>query len=169
MNAGERLGRQATEHLPPETSPSWPMPSTFRDMTSMSGRSSTIFRGVAWLLLRSGRWSYFQANATEVDMILLPLLTTRTNGHMGPAASRSSGPVKVDRSKVAARRCRGCKHMSDEQPKRPTDAGADLEREVRKERKFSLAEAVGRLAGPGMMKGVSPITGKQQSEAEIEE
>jgi hypothetical protein len=59
--------------------------------------------------------------------------------------------------------------MCDEQPKRPSDADADLEREVRKERKFSLAEAIGRLAGPGMMKGVSPITGKQQSEAAIEE
>jgi hypothetical protein len=59
--------------------------------------------------------------------------------------------------------------MSEEQPKRPSDADADLEREVRKERKFSLAEAIGRLAGPGMMKGTSPITGKQQSEAEIEE
>src|SRR6516162_2883606 len=58
--------------------------------------------------------------------------------------------------------------MSDEQPKRPSDADADVEREIRKERKFSLAEAIGRLAGPGMMKGVSPITGKQQSEAEIE-
>ena len=58
--------------------------------------------------------------------------------------------------------------MCDEQPKRPSDADADVEREIRKERKFSLAEAIGRLAGPGMMKGVSPITGKQQSEAEIE-
>jgi hypothetical protein len=58
--------------------------------------------------------------------------------------------------------------MSDEQPKRPSDADADLEREIRKERKFSLAEAIGRLAGPGMMKGVSPITGKEQSAAEIE-
>jgi hypothetical protein len=58
--------------------------------------------------------------------------------------------------------------MSDEQPKRPSDADADLEREIRKERKFSLAEAMGRMAGPGMMKGVSPITGERQSEAEIE-
>jgi hypothetical protein len=58
--------------------------------------------------------------------------------------------------------------MSDEQPKRPSDADADLEQEIRKERKFSLAEAIGRLAGPGMMKGVSPITGMQQSEVEIE-
>jgi hypothetical protein len=59
--------------------------------------------------------------------------------------------------------------MSDEQPKRPSDADADLEREIRKGRKFSLSEAIGRMAGPGMMKGVSPITGTQQCEAEIEE
>jgi hypothetical protein len=59
--------------------------------------------------------------------------------------------------------------MSDEQPKRPSEADADLEQEIRKERKFSLAEAIGRLAGPGMMKGVSPITRRQQSEAEIAE
>jgi hypothetical protein len=59
--------------------------------------------------------------------------------------------------------------MSDEQPKPPSDSDADLEREVRKERKFSLAEAIGRLAGPGMMKGTSPITRMQQSEAVIEE
>src|SRR5215470_1603411 len=58
--------------------------------------------------------------------------------------------------------------MSDEQPKSPSEADADLEREIRKERKFSVAEAIGRLAGPGMMKGVSPITRMQQSEAEIE-
>jgi hypothetical protein len=58
--------------------------------------------------------------------------------------------------------------MCNEQPKRPSDADADLEREIRKERKFSLVEAIGRLAGPGMMKGVSPVTRKQQCEVEIE-
>jgi hypothetical protein len=57
--------------------------------------------------------------------------------------------------------------MSD-QPKagKPTDA--DLEREIRDGRKFSLEEAIGRLAGPGMMKGVSPATRKQQAEATLE-
>jgi hypothetical protein len=45
---------------------------------------------------------------------------------------------------------------------------AELEREIREGRKFTLAEAIGRLAGPGMMKGVSPATGKQQAEARIE-
>jgi hypothetical protein len=69
--------------------------------------------------------------------------------------------------------------MSNDQPKRESEAApepnrgseadAELEREIRKERKFSLTEAIGRLAGPGAMKGVSPVTRKQQSEVEIEE
>jgi hypothetical protein len=58
--------------------------------------------------------------------------------------------------------------MSDEQQKPKLIDGAELEREVREGRKFSLADAIGRLAGPGMMKGVSPATRKQQAEAEIE-
>jgi hypothetical protein len=59
--------------------------------------------------------------------------------------------------------------MSDEQSKAPSDADKELEREVRTDRKFSLSEAIGRLAGPGMMKGVSPVAPKQQAEAAIEE
>jgi hypothetical protein len=58
--------------------------------------------------------------------------------------------------------------MSDERPKTRSQADADLEREIREGRKFTLAEAIGRLAGPGMMKGVSPATRKQQAEAQIE-
>ena len=58
--------------------------------------------------------------------------------------------------------------MNDDKPKRLSEADAELEREIRDGRKFSLAEAIGRLAGPGMMKGVSPATRKQQAEAEIE-
>jgi hypothetical protein len=58
--------------------------------------------------------------------------------------------------------------MSDGSSKPPLKTDADLEREIRDGRKFSLAEAIGRLAGPGMMKGVSPATRKQQAEAEIE-
>jgi hypothetical protein len=53
------------------------------------------------------------------------------------------------------------------EPTQP-DKDAELEREIRKGRKFTLAEAIGRLAGPGMMKGVSPISRKQQAEVEIE-
>ena len=58
--------------------------------------------------------------------------------------------------------------MSDEQKKQRSEADADLAREIRKERKFTLAEAIGRMAGPGAMKGVSPVTRKQQAAVEIE-
>jgi hypothetical protein len=56
--------------------------------------------------------------------------------------------------------------MSEE--KKRSKADEELEREIRKERKFNLAEAIGRMAGPGAMKGTSPVTGKQQAEVEIE-
>lgn len=59
--------------------------------------------------------------------------------------------------------------MSDEQPKPPSEADKELERAIRAERKFSLAEAIGRMAGPGAMKGVSPVPARQQAEAEIED
>jgi hypothetical protein len=49
------------------------------------------------------------------------------------------------------------------------DKDAELQREVRADRKFSLSEAIGRMAGSGMMKGVSPITRKRQAEEAIEE
>jgi hypothetical protein len=58
--------------------------------------------------------------------------------------------------------------MSGDQPKRRSEADAQLEREIREGRKFTLEEAIGRLAGPGMMKGESPATRKQQAEAAIE-
>ena len=59
--------------------------------------------------------------------------------------------------------------MSNDPPARPPESDADLEREIRAERTFSLAEAIGRMAGPGMMKGVSPVTRKRQAEAAIQE
>ncbi len=58
--------------------------------------------------------------------------------------------------------------MSDTPQKPRSEADAELEREIRKERKFSLAEAIGRLAGPGAMKGESPIARQQQAEIELE-
>ena len=58
--------------------------------------------------------------------------------------------------------------MSDNQEKQRSEADAELEREIRKERKFTLAEAIGRMAGPGAMKGESPVTRMQQAEFEIE-
>jgi len=58
--------------------------------------------------------------------------------------------------------------MGDDRTKNPSEADGKLEREIREGRKFTLEEAIGRLAGPGMMKGVSPVRRKQQAEAEIE-
>jgi hypothetical protein len=60
------------------------------------------------------------------------------------------------------------KKMSDNKDQQRSEADAELEREIRKERKFTLAEAIGRLAGPGAMKGVSPVTRLQQAAVEIE-
>jgi hypothetical protein len=59
--------------------------------------------------------------------------------------------------------------MSDDPQPRKSPADAELEREIRAERKFSLTEAIGRMAGPGAMKGVSPVTRKRQAEAELQE
>lgn len=56
-----------------------------------------------------------------------------------------------------------------ETPDKPrSEADAQLEREIRAERKFTLAEAIGRLAGSGSMKGASPVTAKQQAVSAIE-
>ena len=58
--------------------------------------------------------------------------------------------------------------MSDQEkePRRPDQA--DEERQIRRGRKFSLAEAIGRLAGPNLLKGASPVTRKRRAELEIE-
>ena len=58
--------------------------------------------------------------------------------------------------------------MSDNKDTQRSEADAELEREIRKGRKFNLAEAIGRMAGPGAMKGVSPVTRGQQAVVEIE-
>src|SRR5215472_4197278 len=58
--------------------------------------------------------------------------------------------------------------MSDDKDTQRSEAEAELEREIRKGREFTLAEAIGRMAGPGAMKGVSPVTRKQQAAVEIE-
>lgn len=44
----------------------------------------------------------------------------------------------------------------------------ELERQIREQRKFSLAEAIGRMGGGELMKGASPITRKRQAELVIE-
>ena len=55
--------------------------------------------------------------------------------------------------------------MSDKQH---SEADVELEREILQERKFTLEEAIARLAGPGAMKGESPVARMQQAEFEIE-
>jgi hypothetical protein len=59
--------------------------------------------------------------------------------------------------------------MCDDENKQRSEADAELEREIRKGRKFNLAEAIGRMAGPGAMKGISPVPRKQQAAVEIED
>ena len=44
---------------------------------------------------------------------------------------------------------------------------ADIEREIRRGRKFSVSDAIGRLGGGGMLKGASPVPPMQQTEAAI--
>src|SRR5262245_24984030 len=67
-----------------------------------------------------------------------------------------------------ARDLGGGKPMGDSKDTPRSEADAELEREIRRERKFTLEEAIGRLAGPGAMKGESPVARLQQAEAEIE-
>jgi len=48
-----------------------------------------------------------------------------------------------------------------------SDAAADVEREIRRGRKFSLSDAIGRLGGGGLLKGASPVPPIEQTEAAI--
>jgi hypothetical protein len=57
--------------------------------------------------------------------------------------------------------------VNNDQDTPRSEADSELEREIREGRKFTLAEAIGRLAGPGAMKGESPVARMQQTEIEI--
>jgi hypothetical protein len=57
--------------------------------------------------------------------------------------------------------------MSDDQDKQGSAADAELEREIRQGRKFTAREAMGRMLGPGAMKGGSAVSRVQQAETEI--
>ena len=50
---------------------------------------------------------------------------------------------------------------------RQAAADADLEQEIRKGRTFNPQEALARMAGPGAMKGASPVSPQQQAENEV--
>jgi hypothetical protein len=60
--------------------------------------------------------------------------------------------------------------MNEEEEKKSTRSreDADIEREILLGRKFSLADAIGRLGGGGLLKGDSPVPRKQQAEFEVE-
>jgi hypothetical protein len=47
------------------------------------------------------------------------------------------------------------------------DPDPDIEREIRESRKFTPQEAMARMAGPGAMKGASPVSPAQQAEIEV--
>jgi len=57
--------------------------------------------------------------------------------------------------------------MAEQDETDRSESDAALEREIRQGRKFSLNEALGRMAGQGMMKGGSPVSPQQQAEFEI--
>jgi hypothetical protein len=59
--------------------------------------------------------------------------------------------------------------MSENPDKTSADGSDEIEREIRTNRKFSLSEAIGRIAGSGFMKGGSPVTRKRQAELEVDE
>ena len=59
--------------------------------------------------------------------------------------------------------------MSEKSDTNSADRNEQIERETRTNRKFSLSEAIGRLAGGDFMKGGSPVTRKRQAELEVDE
>src|SRR5947209_4408152 len=59
--------------------------------------------------------------------------------------------------------------MAEKKDAGRSEADAELEREIRKERAYSLSEAIGRLAGPGAMKGASPVSRQRQAELAIDD
>jgi hypothetical protein len=58
--------------------------------------------------------------------------------------------------------------MSENKDKQRSEAEAEIEQEIRLGRKFTPEEAIGRMAGRGAMKGISPVTRMQQAVNEIE-
>jgi hypothetical protein len=57
--------------------------------------------------------------------------------------------------------------MTDDREKEQPNSDANLEREIRQGRNFTAEEVIGRLAGPGAMKGASPVSPQQQAEIAV--
>lgn len=56
--------------------------------------------------------------------------------------------------------------MTDDDPPQAPPEG-EIESEIRKTRKFTPQDVLAKLAGPGAMKGASPVSRQQQAEIEI--
>lgn len=54
-----------------------------------------------------------------------------------------------------------------EDEERRSEAGAEIEREIRLGRKFNARDALARMAGPGALKGASPVSRVLQAETEV--
>ena len=59
--------------------------------------------------------------------------------------------------------------MSKDPDSNSADRDEDIEREIRRTRKFSLNEAIGQIAGGDFMKGGTPVSRKRQAELELED
>ena len=57
--------------------------------------------------------------------------------------------------------------MNDEPDDRQSDADREIEREIRDGRKLTAKDLMAKLAGPGAMKGASPVSPVQQAETEV--
>ena len=57
--------------------------------------------------------------------------------------------------------------MGDQPTDREPESDERIEEEIRHGRKFTSAEALARMAGPGAMKGASPVSRVQQAQTEI--
>lgn len=57
--------------------------------------------------------------------------------------------------------------MNDDREDQRRETDSDIEREIREGRKLTAKDLMARLAGPGAMKGASPVSPVQQAETEI--
>lgn len=58
--------------------------------------------------------------------------------------------------------------MDDDREDQRRETDEDIEREIRDARKLTAKDLMARLAGPGAMKGASPVSPVQQAETEID-
>jgi hypothetical protein len=93
--------------------------------------------------------------STEARLWTLdPIDSLRAEGGDLPCHRRSASRMKKPDEDVSRRKA--------------SESDAEIEREVRSRRRFSLAEAIGRTAGD-LLRGASPVTRRRQAEFEIQE